>query len=83
MKLKIMGAALAAVCVASSAAMAMWPDSVRMYEYIYYSDSSRTTEVGFSFDQCINGYVVPGQAQGTATQYFTRIPIGNCPGYLY
>ncbi|WP_439635512.1 hypothetical protein [Oceanicaulis sp.] len=83
MKLKIMGAAIAAVCVATSAAMAMWPDTERMYEYTYYSDASKTTQVGFSFDQCINGYVVPGQAHGTATQYYTRTVIGQCPGYLY
>lgn len=83
MTFRILGAAVAAGVVVSAASLAMWPDPVRMYEYNYYSDASKTTQVGFSFDQCINGFVVPGQAHGTATQYYTRHVIGQCPGYLY
>lgn len=83
MKIRMISAALAAGVMVTASAMALWPDPERMYEYNYYSDASKTTQVGFSFDQCINGQVVPGQAHGTATQYYTRHVIGMCPGYLY
>ncbi|WP_306017276.1 hypothetical protein [Oceanicaulis sp. MMSF_3324] len=83
MTFRVFGAAVAAGVVLSAASMAMWPDVERMYEYTYYSDASKTTQVGFAFDQCINGHVVLGQAHGTATQYYTRSVIGQCPGYLY
>ena len=80
---RVFTAAVSASVVLSAASLAMWPNVERMYEYTYYSDASKTTQVGFSFDQCINGHVVPGQAHGTATQYYSRHVIGQCPGYLY
>ena len=83
MTFRIFSAAIAAGVVVSAASLTMWPDTQRMYEYTYYSDASKTTQVGFAFDQCINGFVVLGQANGTATQYYSRVPIGQCPGYLY
>jgi len=75
----VAAAAVAGASFASGAAGSSEP----MFLYFYYSDASKTTQVGFRRDICTNGYVTSGPVQGQITPYFDIEGIGRCPGYLY
>jgi hypothetical protein len=79
-KITLAGLTAAGVAVAGLAA-ANALGQYTMYEYSYYSDETLSEEVGWAIETCVNGQIILNQAHGTATQYYTTTPIGNCmPG---
>ncbi|WP_156823338.1 hypothetical protein [Woodsholea maritima] len=70
----ILAATLGAVSVSASA-FALF--SSKMWEYTYYSNSAKTTEVGYGVDRCSSGHVWT-QVWGQQTSYSTRYVVGWC-----
>ena len=76
----------AAVVAAASAAVAQVPPftPVILYDYIYYSDASKTVEVGYHQGVCYGGHYTPvwaGVAEfpvGTVTPYYDMVVVGRC-----
>ena len=67
------GAAIAALGVTYAPAAAQ-QGGYYIYEYTYYSDASKTEQVGFEFQHCDR----PADSYGTTTPYYDRARVGFC-----
>lgn len=79
-RLKLLSAvaASAAVFVGAAAGPAV-ALSEPLYSYIYYSDATRTVQVGSWQGVCYNGWAGVTQfPDGQVTQYEERVRIGTC-----
>ena len=52
-----------------------------LYDYIYYSDATKTSVVGTWSGVCYNGYAGVAQyPDGQVTPYYDKIIVGQCTG---
>lgn len=68
-KMLIAAAALAAI---AGPATAYQTNGYYLYEWTYYSDASKTQEVGYQIDQCHDYAMVSGEV----TAHYTRVRSG-------
>ena len=74
--LAIVAVATATTLSATAPAMAL---SEPLYDYIYYSDATKTVQVGSWTGVCYNGWAgVAEFPDGTVTAYFDKIRTGTC-----
>jgi len=87
MKLSLRLAALTAATVAlvgAGAPAALADPNVPLYDVVYYSDASRTVEVGRNYGVCYGGWNTPiwaGSSQyttGEQTAYYSSEHVGWC-----
>ena len=64
--------AVASLSAASAPVIAQPGGGYYVYETIYYSDASRTVQVGYYFDRCD----APAEGGGDVTPYYHRTAVG-------
>ncbi|QTC87167.1 hypothetical protein [Brevundimonas pondensis] len=76
--LAIIALATATTLSATAPAMAL---SEPLYDYIYYSDATKTVQVGSWTGVCYNGWAgVTEFPDGTVTAHFDKVRTGTCLG---
>lgn len=77
--IKAIACVTAIVSAALSTAALATPWSEPLYDYIYYSDATKTVQVGYQVGVCYNGYAgVAEFATGTVTSHYELIRTGTC-----
>jgi uncharacterized membrane protein len=77
--IKTIACVAAVISAALSTAALATPWSEPLYDYIYYSDATKTVQVGYHVGVCYNGYAgVAEFATGTMTSHYELIRTGTC-----
>ncbi len=77
--IKAIACVTAIVSAALSTAALATPWSEPLYDYIYYSDATKTVQVGSWTGVCYNGWAgVTEFPDGTVTAHFDKVRTGTC-----
>jgi len=77
--IKTIACVAAVISAALSTAALATPWSEPLYDYIYFSDATKTVQVGYQVGVCYNGYAgVAEHAVGTVTSHYVLVRTGTC-----